>query len=487
MQLTNSARRRRRFPQVELLEIRALLSSTPPLIQMESTTETNFQTVVIDYDVQASVQVSQFQVAIYRSAINQLNSQVDPLIIKTSLTGSNVTPGQHSNVPITISGGLEPDPSHPYVFAVATGPDNQSTDADFEKVVIGVVTHGFLLGSVPPDWVTAMAKSLKKDQFNDVIPFGWSYSWYGGKGIATGAGDTLAKEVESAVQNTKIVPAGAIVDIEMIGHSRGAVVVNQAFADLQAASAKIKQLQNGYWREVLLDPHPANTRTDNLFSFQKSLTGKAAYAVAERLQSDMRDPYPIKIPSMVSEVQDYYEHTSVNVLGTSTGFLDETENIITPWGVPGSDLELAKNAQTITHFQDLTDNGLVHTEVHQWYQEFVVPTLSTARPFVTGPIDAPLRAEDYLPVVSGKSVNDTTIVRFEDADPTSTPADFTITFDWGDGSRPSTGTAQPSALGGFDVVGSHMYSHAFTHYRVTVRINDVGGSKLTLTNTIYTV
>ena len=261
-----------------------------PVIQMESTTETNFQTIVISYGVQTTMTVPQFQVAIYRSATNQLNTQIDPLIIKTSLAGSNVTPGQHSDVPVTIPGGLEPDPSHPYVFAVATGPDRQSTSADFQKVVIGVVTQGFFVGAVPPDWVVEMAASLKSEHFNDVIPFGWSDSAYPGEGIATAAGDMMAKEIEEAVQDPKIVPAGDVVDLELIGHSRGAVVVNQAFTDLQAATAHIKQLVGGYWREVLLDPHPANTLTDCLFSYQKSLTGKAAYAGAKAFQKGGERP-----------------------------------------------------------------------------------------------------------------------------------------------------------------------------------------------------
>ncbi len=472
--------RRRRFPRIEMLEGRYLLTTTTPIVQMESVTETNFQTIAVSYDVQVAPD-SQFPVVIYRAPTDQLNQQTDPLILSTTVSGSNATLGQHADVPITIPGGLEPDPSDPFVFAVAPGPGGQPSQQDFQKVVIGVVTHGFFVGVTPPDWVTQMADSLKTEHFNDVIAFPWSYSWDGTADVATDAGMRLAKEVEKAVEST-VVPTGAIVDIEMIGHSRGAVVVNQAFIKLEADSGSIKRLQGGYWREVLLDPHPANPQTDDLFSHADTVTGNVVYKLAKRLQADMQDPQ-IVVPSMVSDVDDYYEHTSVAVLGDARGIPTATENVITPWGVPGISLQLANSSDTITYFKDLTNPGLGHTEVHEWYQEFVVPTLATAQPFVTGPVDAPLLTETYVPVVSTKSIDARTIVRFEDADPKGQPSDYAITIDWGDGTT-SAGTAEPSRLGGFDVVGTHTYS-SYGKYLATVQIDDKGGSKLTLTNNIY--
>jgi hypothetical protein len=479
MQRSISARRR---PQVETLDGRQLLSTITPIISMSSATESNFQTVLISYDIQAGAQLSQFQVAIYRAPSNTLDMQHNPLIVKTSESGANATPGHHADVPVSVPGGMEPDPSNPFVFAVATEPDGINTSEKyFQKVVIGVVTHGFFVGITPPSWVTDMADSLKNDDhFNKTIAFPWSYSWDGSPNVATDAGVRMAKKVEDVLQNSKIVPQGAIVDLELIGHSRGAVVVNQAFTQLQADSTKITKLQGGYWREVLLDPHPASTQTDDLFSYHKnSLTGRAVYAVATALQAKMKDP-PISVPSMVSEVQDYYEHTNVKVLGDARGIPISTENVITPWGVPASDLKLAAGSHTILNYVDLTANGLGHTEVHEWYREFVVPTLGSAQPFVTGPKDAPLRAESYVPILASKSLDGYTIVRFEDADPTSKPSDYSITIDWGDGNT-SSGKAEPSSLGGFNVIGSHDYASSGP-YRATVRINDVGGSKLKLTN-----
>jgi len=387
-----------------------------------------------------------------------------------------------------------PDPIHPYVFAVATGPDQRSTEADFQKVVIAAVTHGFEtpFTSIPPAWVTEMANSLSNEHFNDVIAWGWSKSWFAGPGHATAAGDGLAQAVEKVVQNPQIVPAGAIVDIELIGHSRGAVVVNRAFTDLQAASSTISQLRGGYWRETLLDPHPANQATDSLFAYNpKSALSRAADKVAKGLQFLMADPYPIKVPSMVSEVQDYHEHTAVTKLGSYWGILAGlyTENYIDPNGVPPGPGLVLEGKNTIEKSLDLTSNGIGHGEVHEWFQEFVVPTLYTASSFVKGPIDAPLRPETYARDVSfTKSVDSNFIVRFEDADPTSKPADYSISINWGDGTKPSSGTAIVSRLGGFDVHGSHTYASTGTH-AVVVTIKDIapngGGATLSLDNTIH--
>jgi hypothetical protein len=469
-----------------------MLTTAGPDIQMVSTTETNFETVTINYDVETAV--SSFRVAIYRSATTQFDPTVDRLITTATLTGANVTPGNHTAVPINIPGGLEPDPSHPYVFAQATGPDQQSTHKDFQKVVIAAVTHGFLIpfSSYPPAWVTQMANSLSAEHFNDVIPFGWGKSWVPKSGVATGAGDALAQEILAAVQNPTIVPAGAVVDIELIGHSRGGAVVNQAFTDLQADAATVPKLAGGYWREVLLDPHPANSATDNLFDYSY-LGAVAYYTWAVPFQYLTADPYPIQVPSMVSEVQDYYESTPVSELGPHWGLraiIGYTENYIDPQGVPPSGIDL-EGKNTIFNSQSLTVPGVGHGEVHEWYQEFVVPTLYKASPFVTGPRDAPLRPESYYSLTAHDfSISSDQIVRYEDADPSSHPADFSIAIFWGDGSASRGKAIKATVWGGYDVQGAHTYprSKQSKDYTVTVHINDVapnfGGSSITLTNTV---
>jgi hypothetical protein len=66
------------------------------------------------------------------------------------------------------------------------------------------------------------------------------------------------------------------------------------------------------------------------------------------------------------------------------------------------------------------------------------------------------------------------LATFHDANPAATPADFTVTIDWGDGGSPSTGTVT-GARGDFIVSGTHTYSKSAT-YAIKVHVADAGGA-----------
>ncbi len=252
-----------------------------------------------------------------------------------------------------------------------------STDSGSQVVYIAAVSHGYelppLFGGVPA-WETTMVNSLKASgNFKWVDAFDWK-SWTGQPNYATNAGLKLANDIGKAVQNPNIVSPGSVVDIVLIGHSRGAVVVNRAFQALQNHLNKIKQLKGGTWQEVLLDPHPSNAATDGLRSYDPGFEGSAINAVYSSLQAKMKDPYPIKVPSLVSEVDDYWENTPVSELTTQSN-KNNKENLFNVWGVPpGSGLVLT-NTNTIMKYTPLTGPGIGHSEVHDWYQTNVVPTL----------------------------------------------------------------------------------------------------------------
>ena len=87
-----------------------------------------------------------------------------------------------------------------------------------------------------------------------------------------------------------------------------------------------------------------------------------------------------------------------------------------------------------------------------------------------------------LPVFSGP------VAVFTDANPAAPASDFTATIDWGDGTSPTDGTIV-NLLGGssIEVTGSHTYAASGVnggtgHYAIQVFIQDVGGSRLTVTN-----
>ncbi len=73
------------------------------------------------------------------------------------------------------------------------------------------------------------------------------------------------------------------------------------------------------------------------------------------------------------------------------------------------------------------------------------------------------------------------VASFKDANPGAKVSEFTASIDWGDGST-SAGRVVATVGGGFDVIGSHIYSDE-GRFTITVSIKDQGGSKGTATST----
>jgi hypothetical protein len=455
---------------------------------MQAATALDPRSVTVGYTVELSG-VSSFDIAIYRSATATFNPAQDVKLADDIVSGSNATQGAHTGVALSLPGPMAIDPAHPFVFAVATGPDSMTSTADFQKVIIGVVTHGFEspLADEPPQWVTDMANTLmKSDGYNFVIPFNWvpeSSLPISGEGVA--AGEQVATMVETALKNTAIVPTGAVVDLHFIAHSRGSVVITTALQQLATDLPNQPAIQGGYWRETLLDPHPSHFLNKAELGHTLNPISLAAWASGVALQSGMDDPLPLMIPARVTELQDYFERTPMSLLGANSPFLFTTENFLNPYGVSlNNGLKLVDPNATIYNAQPLTAPGIGHSETYQWYVANVLPTLGTAGPFIRGPIDAPLSGSAYnLSATVGSELSDVYVGEFTDPDPTSTPQDFTSTVNWGDGTS-SPGIVVSSIFGGYYVEGSHTYSSSGT-FNTTVTINDVapngGGAKLVVT------
>ncbi len=468
-------RRRHRFvAMVEVMERLCLLSD----VTMLSVTQISGNTLSFDYGVQVSG-ISSLEVDFYRSATPTFSAAADVKIGSTKLSGSELSTGTHDDVTAILSAplpsgaaALSPDPAHPFVFAVATGPDNVTTDASYQTFILGAVTHGFTfpptIANDPSIWVKQMAASLRADGYNKTIAFGWtSTSSLPFQGEATRAGNRLAKQIETFLEKPGDVPGGAVVDLHLIGHSRGSVVVTQAFQDLQNDLSQIPQAAGGYWLLTYLDPHPAHGTNVGQFGVPGNVAGTLALKGANAFQRHTKDPL-LFVPAHVTEVQDYWEHTPSSQTPSFSG-----ERLITPWGLsPGEGITILDPTTTTLHEQQLTAPGIGHTEVHVWYQDNVVPLLETATPFITGPVDAPIAASSTM--VSLGSGYHELIVHVTDDDPTSTSSDFTATVQWGDG------TESQETLSGTDLIGYFIHDHhrysgdgPFT-YAVTIK--DIGGA-----------
>lgn len=446
-----SLRRRLTRPVLERLEARTVLSA----IAVTSLTETDFRTLAINYDV-TPTDLSTAMVSLYRSATSTLDTATAEPIGTASVSAS---PGVHANVPLDLSQPLangalplSPDPSHPYVFAAITGPDGQTSEASFEKIVVGVVTHGYNLPgeTTLPAWVTEMASAMTAEGYQYVIPFDWVYqSELLEPNQATDAGKRVAQQIETYLATPGNIPAGAVVDLHFIGHSRGTVVVNQAFTTLQSDLPANSPARNGYWRETLLDPHPAHATNQAPFSVTSGDVGQVALDAGNLVQNADQDPLPIDVPPMVSETQVYHEHSP-----TSYAPYLSPEGIISPNGLsPGDGVNVAPGSRTIINGLDLTTPGIVHSGVWAWYLDNVIPQLGHATGFINTPVDAPITATAYNRSAYTDFPFNPLVGSVQTFNPNSVSSDLSAVIDWGDGSAPSQATVFGTALTGFAITG----------------------------------
>lgn len=93
-----------------------------------------------------------------------------------------------------------------------------------------------------------------------------------------------------------------------------------------------------------------------------------------------------------------------------------------------------------------------------------------------------IQTDEYLAQVAPLALTDVAVASFVDGDPKGTPAQFTVTVDWGDGSQPSAAVVK-KGKSGFTVTGSHTYA-AHRSWSVTVHIANSGGSQAQTTSTV---
>jgi len=319
------------------------------------------------------------------------------------------------------------DPSHPYVFAVAD-PDNRVVElnesnntAFFRKYVIGAVTHGLEPDGEFPAWVQTMADVLKNQkQYDDTIPFDWAdQSWIPATGYAVNAGHNLAYQLRQhaqAIANGPNFRPGDVIDLHLIGHSRGAVVIGQAIQDLQIQP--LGQFSTGYVKMTMLDPHPASNlgslplgiaevlnplnfngvSTIGRFSFDTSILVRHLALAVLRVQSRMQDPSPT-VPSNVDEAESYYQNTLARDVGGE--FASLKEQFINLWGRPV--------AGAVSHDLTNVSPGISHAGMVCWYMENVLggpcgddSLMAASRNLATGSVIASVFLE---PMTLGPAVH----------------------------------------------------------------------------------
>jgi hypothetical protein len=152
---------------------------------------------------------------------------------------------------------------------------------------------------------------------------------------------------------------GDVIDLHFIGHSRGAVVVDRAFQDLQASA--LGPLAAGYKKMTLLDPHPAHNHVPGFFSAPPGALGWFVTATLLEFQLAAADP-EVVVPPNVNFTEVYFQHTPWYLA-------PGVEHILNLWG------ETPVSGATFS--EELTAPGVGHSEVPEWYLSHVVPSLGS--------------------------------------------------------------------------------------------------------------
>jgi hypothetical protein len=365
-----------------------MLSSVLPELTMTKATTLDAKSVSVSYTVSNANITQALRFDVYRSDQPFVDSS-SKLIGTQTLPATDTTDlaqGSHVNVKLIAGTALPPNQALPYIVVVADGnnavaEDPASTDiVYFRTYVLGAVAHGFnsTSSTATPTWETRMANELQTvDHYDAVIAFNWmSTAGLQKSGQAVAAGNQLYSQIVVAADALAAGHAGDVVDLHVIGHSRGAVVVNRALQDLVGTTDPA--LQGSYIRETLLDPHPAGSSTLSLYS-ANPLTSFLVVPSYRSMENAMADPQ-IVIPKNVAVAEIYYQHTTYSGFRTS----NSTEYALNLWG-EGPSNGITNQSPSAIQWHNLTgvnDStigpsgkaiGLIgHSEITDWYETHVV-------------------------------------------------------------------------------------------------------------------
>jgi len=350
----NAILENRRMMAANLLVVKSLVPVGGPTVQVNyELTGQATQTSSVTFDIYRSSN------AVYDAADKKIGSQT---------TGSAAfnSVGQHT-LAMNLGQAMRPDPSRPYIIVVgrANGPVQETETADnsasFRKYTIAVISHGGVQGSHIniPQWEAKIGWKLQDYGYDAVIPFNWA-GQSKTPGAAAQQGPRLAKKIENAIAT---LPAGAAVDLDYIGHSEGSVVVSQAALYFQKHPSA--NLNAGYSRMTLLDPHAANPEApNNAESVSGGFTGWLTRRVISWYKGNARDPL-VQVPSNINEADVYYQRTPLSVNPVNHGLY----NLLGQVPVIGTARYIQLNSPGIAH----SGGG----GVYSWFYFNALPAFAT--------------------------------------------------------------------------------------------------------------
>ena len=375
-------------PRLETLDDRILPSGSQDVAVLSAQLLTP---TAIQFTYETADNPDAFTVGVYRSSDADFDPS-DVLVTSLVVTEPSVPGGSTST--INLAGEMRIAPARDHVLVVADpnndideGAFEDNNTASFRKLALGVVTHGVQTSDTLPPWVTAMTAALELKGYDDTIAFDWaSASRIPLPGLAAAAGTHLAERIRLAADELATLP-NDVVDVHLIGHSRGAVVGSRALLGLNADPGP-QELQLGYTKATLLDPHPARNRaslffgllelangtgvsTAGGFSFDPRFSTSVAAAVTTlQFQVIVNDPRVV-LPANVDETRLFFQR--LPWYRTITPFEQQLQFNL--WGDRPQDIvNQSANVIIAVNLANVPSAaGVGHTGVQFWYLGQLAP------------------------------------------------------------------------------------------------------------------
>ncbi|MEW4567004.1 hypothetical protein AB1L88_03970 [Tautonia sp. JC769] len=345
----------------------------------------------------AEASPAEINLTVYRSADPGVDAG-DRALVSTVL---DVMPGRNQSARIVLSEPLGIVPEAPYVLVVAGGDaDDADNVASFRKWTIGAVTHGFEPSGRMPSWVTSTAATLRQQGYDAVLPFDWArLSNLPRPGIPELVARRLAHQV--AAMSHRLVAHGFqrqdVVDLHLIGHSRGGGVINLAAAALPNGRGP---LAGGLVKLTMLDPHPARNASEvPLYSASAGPIGQLARLNFLAFQEAANDR-PVVLAPGVDQLEVFHQAATV---ADPSPLVAGDERFVHSWGEVPVTIPAGSAVGDVAYY-DLTPVVPSHTGITRFYQTVVAPTLGTGLPLdqlqpplIASPSADPPQGGGFLP------------------------------------------------------------------------------------------
>lgn len=388
-----------------------------PILSLDNATTVDAGSIRVRYTAGPGLAGQPIRLTACRAAIQTLQKCEGPLakpIGSESLTAPDqLTPGPHE---VTILKGkvLAPDTAMPYVIVVGDAA-GESSQAYFRKWTMGVVVHGFTFRKLliaattvdeeladdvrnylfedekPLDWQADMVRSLESAACYDSATFAFDWRLEStlefGQALKDSAAELYAELTRLAV-NMAHQHYGDVVDVHLIGHSRGTVIISEVLKLWRAGNSPA--FDGSHVRVTLLDPHPANNSIrpqEDVYFPEDDLKAQALYgwihSKYRESQDRIADPL-IELPGDIGirEAEVWFQHSRVKDILAAPVHRDE-DMWVSGFNLWGLGATTATHIQSRTHgsidlrWRDLTsfkfDDGAVvdHGGVTEYFQRHI--------------------------------------------------------------------------------------------------------------------